>query len=111
MPEYNPLKSFVAKRGGLRLAAHGSLRDRIVEMCVEEFPVTAERDRALEVLQARVRLRIKKEYGSVVAMILISVLANLIARLVWEWWMARDSHRVLMAGWNHRAKETQARQN
>ena len=110
MPDYNPLKMFVAKRGGFRLAAHGPLRDRIVDMCVEEFPVTGDRDKTLEVLQARVRLRIKKEYGSVVAMILISVLANLIARLVWEWWMSRDSHRVLMAGWTRRAKETQAGQ-
>lgn len=109
MQEHKPLKTFVAKRGGLRLAAHGPIRDRIVDMCVEEFPIDADRSVIQEVLQARVRLRIRKEYGSVVAILLISVLANMIAKLVWEWWLARDSHRVLMAGWNHRAKEAEAR--
>lgn len=108
LQDYTPLKMFVRKRCGIRLAAHGSLRDRIVEMCVEEFPIDADKSRGLEVLHARVNRRVRQEYGSVIAVILISVLANLIARAVWEWWLARDSHRVLMAGWNLRAKETKA---
>jgi hypothetical protein len=42
---------------------------------------------------------VKQEYGSIVAMLIISVLANLIARAVWEWWKKRHANQVLMAGW------------
>ena len=34
--QYRPLKSFAAKRGGYRMAIHGAMRDRVVEMIVEE---------------------------------------------------------------------------
>ncbi len=96
-----PLKDFVARKGGARLAMHGGVRDRLVEMAVEEFPLDAPPDRKEEVLAARMRLRIRREYGSIMAMILIGVLVNVITRLVLEWWFERNSHRVLMEGWNH----------
>lgn len=103
--KYRPLKDFAAARCGTRGQFHKGIRDRLVEMAVEEFPCDAiADDRRLEVLQARMRVRIRQEYGSVVAMLLISVLANLIARAVWEWWKNHRSHRLLIAGWQEQAR-------
>lgn len=100
---YSPLKTFVAMRGGSRLRLHPRLRDRIVEMCVAEWPTGCQEDRVEEVLRARVRRRVRDQYGSVIAAILISVLADLIVKLIIEWWKKRNSHRVLMEGWRAQA--------
>lgn len=102
--KYQPLKTFVAASGGRRLAFHRGIRDRLVEMAVEEFPLDADPERMREVLDARMRVRIRDEYGSVIAMLLISVLANIIARAVIEWWKKRHSHAVLMHGWQEQAR-------
>lgn len=96
---YRPLKSFVATRGGLRLAMRASLRDRIVEQIVEGWPVDCAPDRLEEVVRAKVSVRLRQQYGSVVAMFLLSILAQVIIKLVIEWWFSRQSHRVLMVGW------------
>lgn len=107
MPEaikYASLKEHVARVGGLRLAIHGGLRDQLVEMAVEDYPLDAPPERMEEVLRARLRLRCRQKYGSVIALLLISVIANLVARAVWEWWRNRHVHRVLMTGWQYAAK-------
>lgn len=100
---YAPLKAYVSKRGGLRLAAHGKLRDRLVDMAIEEWPDTCDSSMLCDVLKARMRIRVRKEYGSILAMFVISVLVNAIAKIVVEWWFSRDSHRVLMMGWHRNA--------
>jgi hypothetical protein len=100
---YAPLKTYVAKRGGFRLAAHSKLRDRLIEMAVDEWPETCDPTMLVDVLKARMRIRVRKEYGSVLAMFIISVLVNAIAKIVVEWWFSRDSHRVLMMGWHRNA--------
>jgi hypothetical protein len=100
---YKPLKSYVSKRGGIGMAAHSRLRDRLVDMAVEEWPADCEPNMIHDVLKARMRIRVRKEYGSVLAMFIIGVLVNAIAKIVVEWWFSRDSHRVLMAGWNQQA--------
>lgn len=107
MKDYAPLRLYVSKRGGVRLASHPTLRDKIVGICVEEFPVDGS-DRVSDVLHARVMLRLRREYGAALATFLAITFAGFISRLVSEWWSLRDSHRVLMAGWQQRAKETQA---
>jgi hypothetical protein len=106
MPDanYKALKDFVARSGGVRLAMHGQLRDQLVEMAVEEFPFDAPDERRVEVLAARLRIRARERYGSVVIMLLVSVLANLIAKLVIEWWKKHHSHKVLMYGWHKYAQ-------
>lgn len=96
---YRPLKQFVATQGGARINLHKRLRDRIVEIAVEEWPTGCEDDRVEEVLRARVRRRVKDQYGSIIAAILISVLADLIVKAIVAWWKKRHSHRVLMEGW------------
>lgn len=108
MPDagYAPLRQFIRRHGGLRLSASGSLRDRLVTMAVEECPIDAPDEMGAEVLAARMRIRLRGQYGSVVALLAISVLANLIARLVWRWYVERHSHRVLMRGWQSRAQES-----
>lgn len=103
MRRYSPLKDFVSRRGGLRLASHSRLRDRLIEMAVEEWPDQCEPTMIADVLKARMAIRVRKEYGSVLAMFIISVLVNAIAKIVVEWWFSRDSHRVLMAGWHRNA--------
>ena len=97
--QYRPLKDFVARKGGTRLAMHGGIRDRLVDMAVEEFPVDAPPDLKEEVLRARMRVRVRKEYGSIIATILIGVMINVIVRIVTEWWFSRTTHRVLIQGW------------
>lgn len=101
---YSPLKTFVANRGGVRLSMHRPLRDRLVELAVENWPVDCDRDRLEEVVAAKLRIAVRNRYGSILATFLISVLVQAIARLVVEWWLARNSHRVLMAGWANAAQ-------
>lgn len=98
--QYRPLNDYVGRRGGLRLSLHGGLRERLVEMAVEEFPTDAPPLHVEEVLRARMNIRIRRDYGSVVATLLIGVLVNLIVKLVVEWWFQRQSHRTLMEGWS-----------
>ncbi len=102
---YQPLKSRVRQRGGMRLAMHGALRDQLVEAAIEEWPAGCEAGRIEEVLRARLMIRARKKYGSVIAIILLSAFINALVRIIIDWWMERDSHRVLMTGWNRRAKE------
>lgn len=97
--KYRPLKDYVARRGGNRLAFHGKLRDQLVEMAVEDFPFDADAITGPQVLAARLKRRAREKYGSVMMLVLASILANLIAKLVWEWWQKRHAHRVLMYGW------------
>lgn len=101
---YSPLRGYVAKNGGLRLAANARVRELLVDWAVEEFPVDADPEHGVEVLAARLRLRVRKQHGSLIGMAILSILANLVARLVWEWWQNRHSHRVLMQGWQERSK-------
>lgn len=103
-PLYSPLKTFVASKGGVRLSMHGPLRDRLVELAVENWPVDCEPERLQEVVAAKLRIAIRNKYGSILATFLISVLVQMIARLVVEWWLNRQSHRVLMQGWARAAQ-------
>jgi hypothetical protein len=102
--KYRSLKDFVEARCGARGGFHRGIRNRLTEIAVEEFPADAADDKMLEVLTARMRVRIRKEYGSVVAMLIISVLANLIARAVWEWFKNHRAHRVSMIGWQEESR-------
>lgn len=97
--QYRPLKSFVAAKGGARLRLHSYLRDRLVDWVVEEWPIGCPPDRIEEVVLARMKVRLREQYGSVIATFLVTVLVNAIVRLVVEWWFSRESHRVLMHGW------------
>lgn len=101
--KYRPLKDYVARRAGIRLAFHPALRDRLVDMAVEEFPADASAEHVAEVLKARMARRVRGEYGSVIAMLILGAIVNVIVRLIVEWWLKRNSHRVLMAGWNKSA--------
>lgn len=100
---YRPLKAFVAARSNSRLRLHGSLRDRMIEAIVEEWPIGCPPDRVEEVVTARMKIRLREQYGSVVAMFLLSILVNALVKLIIEWWFDRESHRVLMVGWAEQA--------
>ena len=99
------MRTFIERHGGMRLAAAGTLRDRLLDMAVEECPVDADDEVGAEVLAARMRRRLRAQYGSLITFLAVSIFANLVARLVWRWFIERHSHRVLMHGWQHRAKE------
>lgn len=101
---YRPLKDYVARRGGVRLAMHARLRDQLVEAAVTDWPIGCDADKVDDVVMARLRLRVRQKYGSIMAMLLISVIANIVGRLVLEWWRERQSHRVLMSGWAGKAQ-------
>ena len=104
---YRPLKDYVARRGGMRLAMHARLRDQLVDAAVADWPIGCDPDKVEEVVVARLRLRVRNQYGSIMAMLLISVVANIVGRLVLEWWRKRHSHRVLLEGWAMQAQRPQ----
>jgi hypothetical protein len=105
MPDatYRPLKAFIASRSNARLRMHAPLRDRLVEVIVREWPVGCPPERLQEVVTARVKVCLREQYGSVVAMFLLSILVNALVKLIIEWWFDRESHRVLMVGWANQA--------
>lgn len=101
---YRPLMTYVARKGGLRLAMHGGLRDQIVQAIVADWPSDCPIERIEEVVRARMAVRLRKRYGSVLATLLLSAFVNVIIRLVLDWWFERRSHRVLMDGWRAHAQ-------
>jgi len=103
---YASLKEFVSRSGGTRLYMHGKLVDSLVDIAVREFPADAPSERMTEVLAARMRLRAREKYGSIIAMLLVGILINVISKLIVEWWNNRKSHRVLMQGWQASAEKT-----
>jgi len=98
--KYAPLKAYVLRKGPMRLALHGTLRDALIEQIVEEWPSGCLPDRLEEVLRARIAVRLRSKYGSVLAVFLLSALANVLIRLVIEWWFSKDANRALMSGWS-----------
>lgn len=102
--KYAPLKGYVLRRGAMRLALHGRLRDRLIDYIVEDWPANCPTDRIEEILAARISIRLREQYGSVIAVVLLSALANLVIRLVVEWWFEKESHRVLMNGWSEQCR-------
>lgn len=98
--KYRPLKDFVARRGGVRLGSHSRFRDQAVEWAVECWPLGVDADKVEEVLRARLALRTREQYGSVLAAFLIPVLVNLVVHIVVRWWESRRENRALMAQWS-----------
>jgi hypothetical protein len=101
---YRPLKDYVRRRGGIRLSMHGGLRERVVEEIVAAWPVGCPVEHLEDVVRARISIKVREKYGSVIAVILLSAFINVIVRLVVDWWLERHSHRVLMQGWSDAAK-------
>jgi len=101
---YTPLRNFVKRHGGIRVAAHGPLRDQLIDWAVEEFPLDAPDDQKEEVLAARLRVRGREKYGSIILSILLGVMVQLICHYIVEWWKKHHSHQVLMEGWQYAAK-------
>lgn len=102
--DYRPLKDYVARAGGMRLAMHPQIRDQMVELGVEEFPFDATDDTRVKVLAARLRIRARERYGSLLSILIIGIIANLVSRLIIEWWRKHRSHKVLMYVWYRSAK-------
>jgi len=98
--KFSPLKAWVLRRAPMRVSLHGALRDRLVEHIVEDWPAGCPPDRIEEVVRARMAVRLREQYGSVIAVFILSALANILIRLVVEWWFAHEANRVLMAEWS-----------
>lgn len=103
--QYGALKTFVSRKGGLRLAMHAPLRDRLVELVVQEWPLGCDPANIPDVVSARVRVRLREQYSSVVAMFLLTVFLQIVVKIIVEWWFSRQANRVLMAGWAKQAQE------
>lgn len=101
--DYPSLKKRVEKAGGLRLAAHGSLRDQIVDLAVLEWPADCPADRLFEVLHARVSRRVRQGRSRMAGMFLSALMVKPVARICVEWYLEKPSHRVLMEGWRAKA--------
>jgi hypothetical protein len=105
MRRYIPLKEFVATKGGIRLAVGGgAARDRLVDWAIEDWPLGCPDDRLAEVIQARLKIRCRQQYGSVMGLFLLYVIAGIVSRLVAEWWLRKAAHRALIREWNAYAK-------
>lgn len=107
MLRYKPLKDYVRKNCGMRLRMQPRLRDQLVDIAVEEYPFDADDDVVVAVLTARITLRARKQYGSILVLVLISTLGGIIAKLLFDWAKKRHSHRVLLYGWQEQAKQGQ----
>lgn len=103
--KYAPLKQYIRRRGGIRLAFHSKLRDELTEYAIENWPQNAG-DKTGEVLAARLKIFVRRKYSGVLATLLVSAFVNFLVKLIIEWWLDRDSHRILIAGWSKRAEET-----
>lgn len=101
--DYSSLKKRVRQAGGLRLAAHGSMRDQIVDLVVLEWPADCQHDKLLEVLHARVSRRVRRGRTRMMGMFLSVMMVKPVSRICVEWYLERQSHRVLMEGWRAKA--------
>lgn len=101
--DYSSLKKRVEKSGGLRLAAHGSLRDQIVDLAVLEWPQGCPADKLFEVLHARVARKLRHGRSRMMGMFLSVMMVKPVARICVEWYLEKSSHRVLMEGWRAKA--------
>lgn len=82
--DLDEVTDFVVRGGGPRLFGQRRLVRRCCEWASAEWPGPDE-----ELVAAVLRRRAREESGSVVAAMLVSVLANLIARLIVQWWKSR----------------------
>ena len=80
----------------------GGVRDDIVSTLVEQWPMIT--DSVAPDARRIVRRHLKKKYGSVIAIFLLSLLGNLIIKLVLEWWFRDSANRTMMREWSHAAK-------
>lgn len=82
--DLDEVTDFVVRGSGIRLAGQRRFARRCCEWVAAEWPGPDE-----EMVAEIIRRRAREEYGSVVAAIFVSVLANLIARLIVQWWKSR----------------------
>ena len=101
--DYASLKKRVEKSGGLRLAAHGSLRNQVVDLVVLEWPSDCPPEKLSEVLHARVSRRVRHGRSRMAGMFLSAMMVKPVARICVEWYLEKPSHRVLMEGWRAKA--------
>lgn len=105
---YEPLKKYVRREGGMRLSMHGPVRDKLVEWAVEEFPADAPDEKLAEVLTARLRVRARQKYGSILLAIALGVLIQLVVNAIVRWIESRRSNRAAIAEWSASAKTPKA---
>jgi hypothetical protein len=97
--EYSALKKRVASCGGLRLSAHGSMRDQIVDMVVAAWPKDCPGEMLADVLHARVSQVVKRGKSRAYGLFLSRLMVKPIARFCAEWYLEKQAHRLLMEGW------------
>lgn len=108
--KYAALKLFVRREGALRLNAFGpqsKFRDQVIDWAIAEWPDEVDPARLEEVLRARLAIRTREKYGSVLAAFLIPVLVNVIAHLIVKWWESRKDNRAKLAVWVASAKASE----
>lgn len=80
----------------------GGVRDDIISNLVEEWPTIT--DSVTHDARRIVRKHLRQKYGSVLAIFLLTLLGNLIIKLVLEWWFRDSQNRTMMREWSHAAK-------
>lgn len=83
---------------------HGAVADRLIDQAVADWPAGCPDESLEDVIRARLAVRIRATYGSILASFLIAVLVQVIARLIVEWLKSRAGHRDLMEGWSAQAR-------
>ena len=101
---YAPLKKFVAKRGGVRLAVRPKIRDELVEFCVDNWPD----DNSEKTMRVKAGNFLRQKYGSILASILIALLVRVIVTLIIEWWTSREENRAAWRVWRTYAEVARA---
>lgn len=102
--KHGALKDFVRREGGVRLGSHWRFRDQLVDWAVESWPDETDPTRLEQTLKARLAIRTREKYGSVLAAFLVPVLVNVIVHLIVKWWDSRRENRKLMSEWRASAQ-------
>ena len=92
------LEDYVFEHGGVTVSTAGRGRaNKMTKLVIEEWPVGCPPDAIAAALRERVNARIRREYGSVVMIFLMQMLASVVIKLIIEWWFSDMRNRDQMA--------------
>lgn len=106
MVRYGQLRERVRRRGGMRVSMFPDLRDRIVDICVAQWPRDYPNNELQSELERRVSAELKTDskYGSVILTIIMMAVVSKAVSLIIEWVLERLENRTAMEAWHASAR-------
>lgn len=101
--KYAELHEYIIVNGDIRLSVNRPLRDKIINMVVEEWPVGCREDELAQVLMDRIAGRLAGQYASVILTFILYILVSQVVQLAIEWFLERLANRELMMQYHAQA--------